>query len=155
MPKRAPTLGDGKRSPLNMRTTKDLREKLEKAAGQSGRSLVQEVEARLEQSLNGDFLLTELLGSGKNAHLLKLVAMMLSGLDQAAYPWYSNPDSAARLRSDIERAMRAVANASTWEEAVGALHPSSSEQKSGTVGMLEIPVADQPATTIKSRRKRN
>jgi hypothetical protein len=48
-----------------------------------------------------------------------------------------------------------VANASTWEEAIGALHPSSSKQKSGTVGMLEVPVADQPATTIKSRRKRN
>jgi TraY domain len=156
MPKRAPTLGDGKRSPLNMRTTKDLREKLEKAAGKSGRSLVQEVEARLEQSLNGDFLLTELLGSGKNAHLLKVVAMLLSGLDQAAYPWYSNPASAARLRSDIERAMSAVANAGTWEEAVGALHPSSSfEQRSGTVGMLEMPIADQQATTIKSRKKRN
>jgi TraY domain len=155
MPKRAPTLGDGKRSPLNMRTTKDLREKLEKAAGKSGRSLVQEVEARLEQSLNGDFLLTELLGSGKNAHLLKVVAMLLSGLDQAAYPWYSNPASAARLRSDIERAMSAVANAGTWEEVVGALHPSSSEQKFGTIGMLEIPVADQPPTTIKSRKKRN
>jgi hypothetical protein len=156
MPKRAPTLGEGKRSPLNMRTTKDLREKLEKAAGKSGRSLVQEVEARLEQSLNGDFLLTELLGSGKNAHLLKVVAMLLSGLDQAAYPWYSNPASAARLRSDFERAMSAVANATTWEEAVGALHPSSSfEQRSGTVGMLEMPIADQQATTIKSRKKRN
>jgi TraY domain len=137
-----------------MRTTKDLREKLEQAAGKSGRSLVQEVEARLEQSLNGDFLLTELLGSGKNAHLLKLVAMLLSGLDQAAYPWYSNPASAARLRSDIERAMSAVADASTWEEAIGALHPSSSKQKSGTVGMLEVPVADQPATTIRKRNEK-
>jgi hypothetical protein len=153
MPKRAATSGDGKRSPLNMRTTRDLREKLEKAAGKSGRSLVQEVEARLEQSLNGDFLLTELLGSGKNAYLLKLIAAMLSGLDQVAFPWHANPASAARLRSDIERAMSAVANASTWEEAVGALYPSSPEQKSGRVGMLEIP--DQPATTIKSRSKRN
>jgi TraY domain len=155
MPKRAPTLGDGKRSPLNMRTTRALREKLEKAAGQSGRSLVQEVEARLEQSLNGDFLLTELLGSGKNAHLLKLIATMLSGLDQVAYPWHSNPASAASLRSDIEKAMSAVANASTWEEAVGALHASSSGLKPGTVGMLEKPAADRPTTAIKSRRKRN
>jgi hypothetical protein len=81
--------------------------------------------------------------------------MLLSGLDQAAYPWYSNPASAARLRSDIERAMSAVADASTWEEAVRALHPSSFEQKPGTVGMLEIPIPDQSATTIKSRKKRN
>ena len=155
MPKRAPTFGDGKRSPLNMRTTKALREKLEKAAGQSGRSLVQEVEARLEQSLNGDFLLTVLLGSGKNAHLLKLIAIMLSGLDQAAYPWYSNPDSAARLRANIERAMDAVASASTWEEAVGVLHATSPEPKSGTVGILEMPTDDQPTAPIKNPRKRN
>ncbi len=42
--------GSGKKSPLNMRTTKALRKKLETAAGSSGRSLVQEVEYRLEQS---------------------------------------------------------------------------------------------------------
>jgi hypothetical protein len=41
---------DIKRYPLNMRTTKSLRQKLEKAAAQSGRSLAQEVESRLEQS---------------------------------------------------------------------------------------------------------
>ncbi len=41
---------DGKRHPLNMRTTKELREKIERAAAQSGRSLVQEVEFRLERS---------------------------------------------------------------------------------------------------------
>ena len=42
--------GSGKKSPLNMRTTQALRKKLENAAGLSGRSLVQEVEFRLEQS---------------------------------------------------------------------------------------------------------
>jgi hypothetical protein len=42
--------GSGKKSPMNMRTTEALRKKLEMAAGLSGRSLVQEVEFRLEQS---------------------------------------------------------------------------------------------------------
>jgi TraY domain len=42
--------GKGKRYPLNMRTTKELRERLERAANKSGRSLVQEVEHRLEMS---------------------------------------------------------------------------------------------------------
>jgi TraY domain len=51
MPKRT-VKGSGKKSPLNMRTTQVLREKLEKAAGVSGRSLVQEVEFRLEQSFD-------------------------------------------------------------------------------------------------------
>jgi TraY domain len=135
-----------------MRTTKALREKLEKAAGQSGRSLIQEVEARLEQSLSGDFLLAELLGSGKNAYLLKLIAISLSGLDHAASPWYSNPASAGRLRTEIERAMNAVADANTWEEVVGALHAPSPEPKSRTVGMLEMPVEDRPRTSVKGPR---
>ena len=36
--------------PLNMRTTRELRERLEREAADSGRSLAQEVEARLERS---------------------------------------------------------------------------------------------------------
>ena len=42
--------GEGKRTPLNMRTTRELRERLEREAADSGRSLAQEVEARLERS---------------------------------------------------------------------------------------------------------
>ena len=41
-----------RRHPLNVRTTKDVREQLEAAARASGRSLTQELEIRLEQSLN-------------------------------------------------------------------------------------------------------
>jgi len=47
-----PRKGQGKRYPLNMRTTKEIREKLERAAAQSGRSLVQEVEHRLQKSFD-------------------------------------------------------------------------------------------------------
>jgi hypothetical protein len=43
---------DGKRYPLNMRTTQDLRKRLERAAEKSGRSLAQEVEHRLQRSLD-------------------------------------------------------------------------------------------------------
>jgi TraY domain len=42
---------DIKRYPLNMRTTKQVRDRLAKAADKSGRSLAQEVEFRLERSL--------------------------------------------------------------------------------------------------------
>jgi uncharacterized protein (DUF1778 family) len=45
-------LVEGKRYPLNMRTTKEMREKLERAAAKSGRSLVGEVEYRLERSFD-------------------------------------------------------------------------------------------------------
>ena len=46
--------GEGKRVPLNMRTTREVREKLEKAAADSGRSLTQQVEYQIEQFQRGD-----------------------------------------------------------------------------------------------------
>ncbi len=49
-PAETPKLKSVKRHPLNMRTTKELRDKVERAAKLSGRSLVQEVEYRLERS---------------------------------------------------------------------------------------------------------
>jgi hypothetical protein len=52
MPPKSKRLLPGKRYPLNMRTTKELRDKIEKAAILSGRSLVQEVEFRLERSFH-------------------------------------------------------------------------------------------------------
>jgi len=51
MPKRT-VKGDGKKQPFNMRTTAALRKKIETAAGKSGRSLVQEVEYRVEMSFH-------------------------------------------------------------------------------------------------------
>ena len=50
MPPKSKRVLPGKRYPLNMRTTRELRDKIEEAAMASGRSLVQEVEFRLEQS---------------------------------------------------------------------------------------------------------
>jgi hypothetical protein len=50
MPKTTKGAGGGKRHPLNMRTTKETRERLEAAASANGRSLAQEVEVRLERS---------------------------------------------------------------------------------------------------------
>ncbi|MGY4289616.1 hypothetical protein ACVWXO_008882 [Bradyrhizobium sp. LM2.7] len=58
--KRKQTLG--KRHPLNMRTTQELRDRMEDAARRSGRSLAAEVEARMEHSLNGQDHLVEQWG---------------------------------------------------------------------------------------------
>jgi hypothetical protein len=44
----------GKRFPLNLRTTKEIRELLEEAARTSGRSLAQEIETRVEQTFRRD-----------------------------------------------------------------------------------------------------
>jgi hypothetical protein len=53
MPKRT-IKGAGKKRSLNMRTTQDVRARIEAAAGKSGRSMVQEVEHRIEQSFYHD-----------------------------------------------------------------------------------------------------
>lgn len=71
MPKRT-VEGEGKRAPLNMRTTPGLRAKLEAAAGESGRSLVQEVEYRLEQTFATDALL-----GGKYSELPRLITLAI------------------------------------------------------------------------------
>jgi hypothetical protein len=65
MPKTTKGTGGGKRHPLNMRTTKATRDRLEAAVATSGRSLVQEVEARLEQSFHQETV----LGSPEMARL--------------------------------------------------------------------------------------
>jgi Arc-like DNA binding domain len=56
MPPKSKRVLPGKRYPLNMRTTRELREKIERAALASGRSLVQEVEFRLEQSFRDEYM---------------------------------------------------------------------------------------------------
>jgi hypothetical protein len=47
----------GERTPLGLRVTAELKENLEQAAIQSGRSLSQEAELRLEKSFERDFIL--------------------------------------------------------------------------------------------------
>jgi hypothetical protein len=63
MPRRAKDTGKrrkqrGKRYPLNMRTTYEIRQQLETAAAASGRSLAQEAELRIQQSFDQEGLRT-------------------------------------------------------------------------------------------------
>jgi uncharacterized protein (DUF1778 family) len=51
MPRTIRSAGGGKRYPLSLRTTQELRQRLEAAAGASGRSLAQEVEFLLDRAL--------------------------------------------------------------------------------------------------------
>jgi phage I-like protein len=94
MPKRAQGIPEaavgGKRYPLNMRTTKETRDKLMLAASESGRSLTQEVEWRLERSFD-DRRDIEILFSGavgqsmldiaQAVRLVEAVTEKLTGFD--------------------------------------------------------------------------
>jgi uncharacterized protein (DUF1778 family) len=50
----------GKRVPLNMKTTREIRDLMDKAASESGRSLAQEVEYRLQASFDREAMLNDM-----------------------------------------------------------------------------------------------
>jgi len=62
--------GKGKRVPLNMRTTRERRKVLENAAASSGRSLVQEVEYRLDRSFLEEDHLSLICGDSRTARFV-------------------------------------------------------------------------------------
>ena len=63
--------GKGKRVPLNMRTTRERRKALENAAASSGRSLVQEVENRLDRSFLEEDHLSLICGDSRTAGFVR------------------------------------------------------------------------------------
>lgn len=70
--------GEGKRTPLNMRTTRELRERLEREAADSGRSLVQEVEFRLERSFRDEDALIKAFGGRRTYDVLRVMGSVAS-----------------------------------------------------------------------------
>jgi hypothetical protein len=108
--------GMGKRYPLNMRTTKEVRDKLEHAAAATGRSLAQEVELRLEKS----FLIQDLMAQGLElSYGSKLAAVLLmlgEGMkmtanmpDDSGRDWFDDPysfDQVVRCSNRIFSALR-------------------------------------------------
>ena len=103
----------GKRYPLNMRTTKEVREQLELAAAESGRSLVQEVEQRIQTSLQDDFILRG-IGGPNSAAVLRPILFFFGLLDAKGvnHGWKNKPDVAEAIRL----AVSFIVEAATAEE---------------------------------------
>lgn len=70
MPRTTKGAGGGKRYPLSMRTTKEARERIEAAAIANGRSLAQEVEARLADSFDEE----DQFGGSEMVAIVNLIA---------------------------------------------------------------------------------
>lgn len=103
MPKRATPDGIGKRVPLMVRTTPSLRSELENAAGESGRSLAQEVESRLERSFNDQKIFEMMCGNTRNANTMVLLFNLLSTVRGAdGGPWHQDP-LAARVIAEAAK----------------------------------------------------
>ena len=96
--------GEGKRVPLNMRTTRKTREKLEKSAADSGRSLAQEVEARLERSFTGDGIIHHMLGFDLGSMMaLRGLANAIEKIErEAGKSWHEDWTAREQVRAAFE-----------------------------------------------------
>lgn len=99
-----------KRFPLNMRTTRQLRDRLQRDADASGRSLIQEVELRLEKS----FLWEEMfffLGAApeRTAQVLRQIIACFTQADvNRGKAWPNDPALARELAETISIITKAL-----------------------------------------------
>ena len=101
MPRKSPTAkGRGKRYPLNMRTTKEVRELLERVAAESGRSLVQQAEHMIQSSLRDEFLFAA-LGGRIAGSVIRPILFFLGSLESRIGDWRGNPAVADAMRQAI------------------------------------------------------
>lgn len=124
MVRRSPQTDGGERVPLQCRSTALTRDRLEEAARQSGRSLSQEMEARLDQSLyvvdaakksgelvlsylqERDELLHMLLGTRETVALLIDIAMLIQGVEgDGQQRWFESPKLRAQVFKTLEAAL--------------------------------------------------
>ncbi|UYO37483.1 hypothetical protein KQX62_12010 [Rhodopseudomonas palustris] len=112
----------GKRYPLNMRTTFEVRQQLENAARNSGRSLTQEAEYRIDRTFQTERLLSDVLSLAYGPRLAGLllaigdaakdtvVSISLNKLDDVTgMKWVDDPsayDQVAKAVSEIVEAFR-------------------------------------------------
>ncbi len=91
---------EGKRHPLNVRTTKELREKLDAAIRQSGRSLTQEIELRLERSFRDE----EGFGGKENYALFKMMGGAADVIQaRTGKLWMADWDTSVSVRAAWKR----------------------------------------------------
>lgn len=120
MPKRTEPQGDAKRYPLNMRTTRETRERLESAAKANARSLAQEVEYRLQRSFDDTDIVTrhdemqhgrDVVGFLMLAEEVMTSAGRLAAMEQGKRErsWLSDPyayDQAVKAFMDVAEHLR-------------------------------------------------
>jgi hypothetical protein len=117
MPRTIKKEGGGKRYPLNMRTTKETRDRLEAAADVSGRSLVQEVEARLERSFHQEAV----LGSPAMARQAFLMAASFANATHTK-DWTTDPIAYADgVASVLDALLRDIPEGPDKGLAIGAI----------------------------------
>jgi hypothetical protein len=97
---------EGKRYAIGLRTTKNLKDDLDAAAEESGRSLAQEVEHRLEMSFLRE---REIYGNPETEALLKTLAMTIRFVESATRKrWIDDGDTAAQAVAAVQGVIQAL-----------------------------------------------
>lgn len=112
----------GKRVPLNMRTTVEIREKIVAAAEVSGRSQVQEVEHRIEQSFLIDNALNFFFGDGTTVDDAQILRSYLHAIKAATLWSGEDPDNWWLYAKEIPFALNPEG---LFKEKVDAFDPSA------------------------------
>lgn len=114
---------EGKRHPINMRTTKEVREKLEAASRWSGRSLAQEVEYRIEQAFRDEAAESDYMGGPHNVALTRLIGTVVAALEASrGRKWTENnvvlADAEALISLILPDYMKGVARKGAGQRAI-------------------------------------
>jgi hypothetical protein len=101
MPKTAAPDGPGQRVAVLSRTTIELREQLEQAASLSGRSLSQEVEKRLEQTFDLDYL----MGNGETALVMRTIGTAIRRFEVSSGKQWTADDATQEAAYEAAKAI--------------------------------------------------
>jgi predicted transcriptional regulator len=105
----------GERVPMSFRVTPEFKAKLDRAAKESGRSLAQEIELRLERSLEEERHLADALELGFGRHVAGLMLAIGHVMKEAApearsgeLGWLADPELFQRVVESINLLLQAI-----------------------------------------------
>jgi hypothetical protein len=147
-----------KRYPLGIRTTKELKDLLQRAADSAGRSVAQEIELRLERSFDSDAA----LGGPRIAALLRGIAgLMCAAGGGAADEWLDDPPTRRAIFNQVKRHLDLMnvklseAEQASLEELVRQvrIYADTSSNDAREIARLQFRVIVWPKYSEKERKK--
>lgn len=119
--------GKRKRESMGFRPTPELRKKLENAAKESGLSLTQVVERRLDQSFLGDELLGVLFGDKSTYRLMVLLGTIINLVqEQTGKKLSEDPETYAEVKNAVSVVLKAFGpTAPTYPKGIRSVFATS------------------------------